>query len=199
MKCALLLIQLSVSFFTSAQDTCWKVTPEKNEVFYGSLFTAFSNHYPDLAIVKVDFDSSCMHYVSGINVLRAYCKQKYTLSDTAVIKFTEKFLKEETKIPLNDTLLISKIDTQFYNFKFFSDDSIQAFRQLGVKRFLIKHYTGTFLQGNSIPPALIAYLYENRLFWEVGTGRLSDFILRNLEMSCNIKWTQAERRFIEIN
>lgn len=199
MKYILIILLQLVSYLESCAQTkdctqCWKVTDEATNQFFNSLFANITGNDPNLALIKLDFVENEMLSITGIQVLRKYCKWKYNLKDSSVKIFTEQFIRNGTKIPLEDTLIFTKIDSRFYKF---SDTALNKFRALGVKNFILKYCDGGLIKVD-LHVSLLAFLFENRIFWNNLTGGISPYALRQIESSCKIKWDDKNEKWIDI-
>ncbi len=139
-----------------------------------------------------------MIYVSGIQTIREYCKQNFKLEDSSVKKFTKQFIMNETKIPLEDTLILQHLDNQFNKYSFFADSFLDKFRNLGVRNFFIKYFNNGIIKDRGMPISMIAFLFENRIFWNNETGRIPTDVLEQIERSCEIKWDHKNKKWIDL-
>jgi hypothetical protein len=189
----------SLTLYSQTKDCtkCWKVTDEKSSLYFNNLFANITGNDPNLTLIKLDFVESKMVYVTGIQVLRRYCKGKYKLADSLVKKFTKQFIRNGTKIPLADTILFKELDNEFSKYSFFADSTLDKYRVLGVKNFMIKYCDGGIIRDKGVPVSIIAYLFENRIFWNNADGRISPSALHQIEESCKIKWDDKKRKWID--
>lgn len=204
MKCFLIIlfqVSFSLALYSQSKDyiTCWKVTEEKANEYFDNLFAVITGNDPNLTLIKLDFAESEMISVIGVQSLREYCKQKYSLTDSSnffIRNFTNQFIRNGTKIPLEDTVLFKKLDNQFY---MFSDSTLEKYRVLGVRNFVLKNCDGGRIKNSGVPIPMIAYLFENRIFWENLTFNISPYALRQIESSCKIKWDYKKEKWIDLS
>jgi len=191
-------VSVSTALYSQTKDCteCWKINNEKTKEYFDMLFGIVTGSHPDETIIKVGFLKSGMIYVTHIQVLRKYCKQKYNLQDSSVKNFTNQFIRNGTQIPLEDTTTFKKLDLYFNKYSFFNGSMLDKFRVLGVKNFMLKYCNGDILKDNRL--VVNAYLFENRIFWNNMTGRISPNSLYKIEQSCKIKWDYKNENWIDL-
>src|SRR5258708_26839365 len=99
MKYLLLLFQISISLTLYSQTVnsshCWQVTDEKTNQYFNNLFGVVTGNDPNLTEIKLDFAEGNMVYVTGIQVIREYCRLKFHLADSSIKNFTNQFIRKE--------------------------------------------------------------------------------------------------------
>jgi hypothetical protein len=176
---------------------CWNITDEKTSLYFANLFASITGNDPNLTQIRLNFVDSKMIYILGIQGVREYCQQKYNLPDSAVKNFTNQFIRSGEKLPLADTAMLRKFDSPLNKYSLFDDSALNKYRSLGVRDFVLKNCEGGILK--IVPDVyLIAYLFENRIFWENITGRISPFALHQIEECCKIKWNYKKKKWIAI-
>lgn len=195
----LLYLLVSVTSYGQVKESveCWRVTDEKSNFYFNNLFANTTGNDPNLAQIRLDFSDGKMIYILGIQGVRAYCKQKYNLPDSSVKNFTNQFIRSGKKILLTDTSLLKKYDSPLNKYSLFADSTLNKYRALGVGNFILKHCEGGIIKLD-IDVSLLAYLFENRIFWQNVTGKLSLFALKQIESSCKIKWDYKKKRWIDL-
>lgn len=195
----LLSILGSITSYCQVKESvdCWKVTDEKTNLYFNNLFANITGNDPNLTEIRLDFSDGKMIYILGIQGVREYCKQKYNLPDSSVKDFTKQFIRSGKKIPLADTSLLRKQDSPLNKYSLFADSTLNKYRILGVRNFILKNCEGGVLKLN-LDVSLLAYLFENRIFWENITGKISPFALRQIESTCKIKWDYKKKRWIDL-
>ncbi len=201
----LLLLTVNVFLYlanysqSNGSDKCWKVSEERTNKYLDELFMVRTGTDPNLSLIKINFIEAKMIYIVGIQPLRQYCKDKYQLNDSVVKDFTKQFIRNGTMISLKDTVIFKKVDNQFGKYSFFPDSDLDRYRVLGVRSFMMKYCDGGKIKLSGIPVAVIAYLFENRIFWENMTFKISLDALHDIESSCNIKWDTINNQWIDLN
>lgn len=195
----LLYLLVSVTCYCQVKKTveCWNVTDEKTDFYFNNLFANTTGNDPNLTQIRLDFSDGKMIYILGIQGVREYCKQKYNLPDSSVKNFTNQFIRSGKKILLADTALLKKYDSPLNKYSLFADSILNKYRSLGVRNFILKNCEGRVLKLD-IDGSLLAYLFENRIFWQNITGELSPFALKQIESSCKIKWDYKKKRWIDL-
>lgn len=176
---------------------CWKVTDEKTNLYFNNLFANITGNDPNLTQIRLDFADGNMIYILGIQGVRGYCKERYNLPDSLVKNFTNQFIRSGKKIPLADTSLLKRQDSPLNKYSLVADSTLNKYRNLGVRNFILKNCEGGVLKLD-LDVSLLAYLFENRIFWENITGKLSPYALRQIESSCKIKWDYKKKKWIDL-
>lgn len=182
---------------TKVPIDCWKITDEKTNLYFNNLFGNITGNDPSLTQIRLDFADSKMIYILGIQGVREYCKQKYSLPDSSVKNFTNQFIRSGKKIPLADTTLLRKQDNPLNKSTLLADSLLNKYRNLGVRNFILKNCEGGVLKLD-LDVTLLAYLFENRIFWENVTGKISPYALKQIESSCKIKWDYKKKKWVDL-
>jgi hypothetical protein len=195
----LLYILSSITSYCQAKKAveCWKVTDEKTNLYFNNLFANITGSDPNLTEIRLDFIESKMIYILGIQGVREYCKQKYNLPDSSVKNFTNQFIRSGKKIPLADTSLLRKQESPLNKYSLIADSLLNKYRTLGVRDFILRNCEGGILKLD-LDISLLAYLFENRIFWENMSGKLSPFALKQIESSCKIKWDYRKKKWVDL-
>jgi hypothetical protein len=201
MKYFFIAIQFFIlnSVYSQTKDcsNCWKITDSVSKEYFKLLFSNSSESIKSLALIKLEFEESDMFYVTEFKNVSEFCRWKYNLDDSSVENFTEKFIMSNSKLILKDTLFLSTDDNRFKG-RFFNSSILRNYNDLGLKNFLIKYCEGGKIKDYGVPLPIIAYLYEERIFWENITFNISAFALRQIEKTCKVKWDYRKKRWIDL-